>query len=63
MFIKKTLGMIMHLSTLWLADKRAWLAYCNKMKNKKECDCSVNLLGKIPGKGKRYSHTRCTENQ
>lgn len=33
------------------------------MKNKREYDCSVNLLGKPPGKERSYIRTRCTESQ
>lgn len=59
-FIKTTLGIVIHLTTTW-EDRRACLAYYRKMKKKRRHDCSVNLFGKISAKGR--IHVGCSESQ
>lgn len=59
-FVKKDLGIVIHLTTIWLEDRRAWLAYYRKRKKRRH-DCSINLLGKISAKGR--THPGCSEIQ
>lgn len=55
------MGIVIHLTTIRLEDRREWLAYYRKIKKKRRYGCSVNLLGKISAKGR--IHIRFSELQ